>query len=682
MFAPPFRDPFNYNFDPLVPTELDLVGAAMHSRFVAEGKPGVTMRSGSSYSTWWNGGLRTTVYFHNMIGLLTETIGNPTPMRIPLVPANQLPRADLPAPIAPQEWHFRQSIDYSLTANWAVMDLASRYRETLLYNIWRMGQNSIDRGERDSWTITGRDIERLQQASADQKAADTGQRPAGVAPRPDRDSPTVEASLFESVLHNPGHRDARGYVLSAGQADFPTATKFVNALRHVGVTVERATKDFTVNGKTYPEGSYVVPSAQAFRPHVLDMFEAQDHPNDFAYPGGPPKRPYDNAGYTLAMQMGVQYDRMLDAYECSCERITGLASPMSRTIANTGGAAGFILTPAQNDAFTAVNHALSGGASVVRLTAPLSANGRTYSAGSFYVSGGSAAQALERDARQLGIRVEGVSVRAPANAERVVIPRIALWDTYGGSMPAGHTRWLLEQYGYPYTVVYTSQLDSMNLRAKFDVLVLVDGAIPAPGGRWGGSETGPRFIPPDEFKPMVGRITLEKTVPRLKQFLTDGGRVITIGSSTQLAYMLGLPVSNALVERTPTGGERVLSADKLYVPGSILRVAVDSTAAVAAGAQGHMDVFFDNSPVFRLNPDAATKGVRPIAWFDSEEPLRSGWAWGQNYLAGGVTMAQAQVGKGTLYLFGPEILFRGQPHGTFKFFFNSLVNQSPAQPVF
>ena len=116
MFAPPFRDPFNYNFDPLIPVGIDLVGASMHSRFEAEGKPGVTMRSGSSYSTWWNGGLRTTVYFHNQIGLLTETIGNPTPMTIPFIPEQQLPRGDLPYPIAPQPWHFRQSIEYSLTA--------------------------------------------------------------------------------------------------------------------------------------------------------------------------------------------------------------------------------------------------------------------------------------------------------------------------------------------------------------------------------------------------------------------------------------------------------------------------------------------------------------------------------------------------------------------------------------
>jgi hypothetical protein len=190
----------------------------------------------------------------------------------------------------------------------------------------------------------------------------------------------------------------------------------------------------------------------------------------------------------------------------------------------------------------------------------------------------------------------------------------------------------------------------------------------------GGGFGGQRVPPPAEFQHMVGRITADRTVPQLKRFLEDGGEIVTIGSSTQLAYMLDLPVSNALVERTPTGGERVLSAEKFYVPGSILRVAVDSTATVASGAQSHVDMFFDNSPVFRLHPDAANRGVRAIAWFDSETPLRSGWAWGQNYLDGGVAIAEARVGRGKLYLFGPEILFRAQPHGTFKFFFNSLLD--------
>ena len=85
IFSPPFRDPFNYNFDPMIVMGLDMVGAAMHQRFLQEGKPGFTMRSGSSYSTWWNGGLRTTAYFQNIIGILTEIVGNPTPDQIPMM---------------------------------------------------------------------------------------------------------------------------------------------------------------------------------------------------------------------------------------------------------------------------------------------------------------------------------------------------------------------------------------------------------------------------------------------------------------------------------------------------------------------------------------------------------------------------------------------------------------------
>ena len=98
MAAPPYRDPANYWFHPAIITGLDLVGAALNHRFVLENKPGLTFRAGSNYSTWWNGGLRTTAYFHNMIGILTETIGNPTPMRVSLVPDRQLRSAGLPLP--------------------------------------------------------------------------------------------------------------------------------------------------------------------------------------------------------------------------------------------------------------------------------------------------------------------------------------------------------------------------------------------------------------------------------------------------------------------------------------------------------------------------------------------------------------------------------------------------------
>jgi hypothetical protein len=685
MFAPPFRDPFNYNFDPLIPVQLDLVAASMHSRFESEGKPGVTMRTGATYSTWWNGGLRTTPYYHNMIGLLTETIGSPTPQTIPFIPEQQLPRADLPYPIAPQRWHFRQSIEYSLTANRAVLDIASRQRENLLYNFYRMGRNSIERGSRDSWTVTPSDIEAVKAAIAkDRGTAASGEsRAAGAGPGGGAVGDPifqfgrgVDPKYFTSVLRNPAARDARGYIVPSDQPDFLTATKFVNTLRHAGVTVHRATAPFTVAGKSYPQGSYVVKSAQAFRPMVLDMFEPQDHPNDFAYPGGPPKRPYDNAGYTLAFQMGVKFDRILDGFDGPFEEVRGLATPPAGTVTDVANARGYLVSRAVNDAFIAVNRALKANAGVFQLRSPLTVNGRTHPAGTFYIEGSAATRSMLLDvARSAGLSAVGTAAAPPGDAMRLRPVRIALWDQYGGSMPSGHTRWLLEQFEFPFEIVYPRTLDAGNLASRYDVILLPSGAVPERDGQTGRRGVGGQMDTltiPAEYRERLGAVTVARTIPQLRQFLEAGGTVIAVGSSANLGFHLGLPLASALVERTAAGADRELSADRFYVPGSVLRAQVDTTRPVSFGMPREVDVFYDNSPAFRLGADAAAKGVRPLAWFPNASPLRSGWAWGQSYLDGAVEAVEAPVGKGTLFLFAPEITFRGQPHGTFKWLFNGI----------
>jgi hypothetical protein len=689
MFAPPFRDPFNFNFDPLVPIGIDTVGAAMATRFAVEGKPGVTSRRGSSYSTWWNGGLRTTVYFHNMIGLLTETIGNPTPISIPFLPAKQLPDSNLYYPIEPQQtWRFRQSIDYSVTANYAVFDVVSRNRDVFLFNIYQMGKNSIERGSRDSWTATPRRIIGAQASLAPQGGrgaapAGRGTAPAADAPGGDeapaggraggRGAATIEQ--FRTLLRDPGARDPRGFILPADQPDFPTATKFVNALLKTGITVHRATAPFAVAGKNYPAGSYVVKSAQAFRPHVLDMFEPQDHPDDIPYPGGPPTRPYDNAGWTLAYQMGVRFDRVLDGFDGPFEKVSGLQKPAPGKVTDSGGGAGFLMSHAPNDAFTAINRLLAAGEDVSWMT-----NGAQQ--GAFFIASKPSTRAvLGKLSAELGLNFDAAGARPAGDAIRLRKVRIALADQYGGSMPSGWTRFLLEQFEFPFEVVYPKGLDAGNLSSRFDVIIFPSGVGPAAaGGRGGGGGGGGRgggggndTNIPAEYQPMLGSYTPAQTGPHLKKFLEDGGTILAVGrSAPSLAQLFGLPVDSHLVERSPDGTVRPVPSEKYYVPGSILRIAVDNTAPIAHGLGDHVDVLFDNSPVFSLGPQAILRGVRPVAWFDSAAPLRSGWAYGQGYLNGGVQVVEAAVGKGRLFLFAPEITFRAQPHGTFKFLFNGI----------
>lgn len=647
MFAPPFRDPFNYNYHPLVPLSIEAVGTAMHSRFVREGKGGTTMRSGASYSTWWNGGLRTTPYFHNQIGLLTETIGNPTPMEIPLILNRQLPKNDIPMPVEPQTWHFRQSVDYSVTANRAVLNYASRNRVDLLYNIYVMGRDNIAKGQTDTWRTDPNVIQAADQAARDRG----GQQRRGI--------PT---EIFDEVFRDPELRDPRGYIIPADQADFPTATKFVNTLIKNGITVHRATADFSVGGTSYDAGSYVVKTGQAFRPFVLDMFEPQVHPNDFAYPGGPPVSPYDNTGWTVAFQMGVDFDRILDGFEGPFERIEGFATPSGGAVTGGRNPNGYLFSAETNDSFLAMNRLLSIGAQVYRLP-----NGSgNWGPGTFYVaSSGDVRNQVSDMASELGLQFEGTSRRPGSDAIAMKKARVGLWDRYGGSMPSGWARWVLEQFEFDYQLVFPKRLDAGDLAEDFDVLVFVNGAIPSgSGGGFGGFNRSEDSVP-EEYRDRLGSVTVDDTVPQLKEFLEAGGDIVTIGHSTALGRHLGLPMENWLVDHENVG----LSRDDYFVPGSIVKISIDNTQPVAWGLPSRLDVHFNNSPVFELGD-----GLTRLGWFTDREPLRSGWAWGQHYLNGGSTMAQTEVGEGTLYLFGPEIIRRGQPHGTFKLLFNGIAH--------
>lgn len=662
LFVGPFRDPFNYNLDPLSLLELDLVGSAVQTRLAEEGKRGVTTRSVKQYSTWASGGLRPTTYFHNVIGELTETIGNPTPEKIPLEPDLQLPHNDDPFPVPPTDtWHFKQSIDYSISSGYAILSLAAKMREDFLFNIYRMGKNSIERGSQDSWTISPQRIDALKAAATKDSAVSNGEIPT---------------KLYQQVLQDPAFRDPRGYILPSDQPDFLTATKFVSILQKAGVEVDRATTSFAIGNKTYPAGSYIVKSAQALRPYLRDMFEAQDHPTTFPGPNQPPDEEYDAAGYTLAFQMGIKFDRILDDFHGPFERLNTLVTPPRGRVnqAPTGG--GYLLSHEVNDSFIAVNRLLAHNQDIYWIQSAFQANGKSYPAGTMFIpSKPTTFTLLERLAVEKGLSFETVST-APAGASMQLRPvRIGLWDQYGGSMPSGWIRWILEQYEFPFEVVYPKRLDAGHLADQFDVLIFPSGAIPSgviPAKGGDHAQPDPATIPM-EYRDWLGVVTIEHTVPELKKFVEQGGTLLAIGSSTAIGYDLKLPIADALVEGTPA---RPLPPLKFYVPPSIFELRVDTTNPVGFGIGQTVDAVFDSSPAFRLLPEAAAERVRRVAWYDSPTSLRSGEAWGQQYLKQAAAIVEAPLGNGRVLLFGPEITWRAEPQGTFKFLFNGIYSGS------
>lgn len=655
VFIPPFRDPFNYNFDPLVMTTTTEVGTVMHSRLISEGKAGSGMDSAANYSTWHNGMYRSTPYFHNAVGILTEIIGGPVPEQIPLLPDVQLASNDKPMPISPRLWHMRDSVEYQWTMNRAVIDYASRNKERLLFNIWRMGMNGIERGQRDSWRMTPTMVDAMKAAATETTRG------------------AVDPALLDSVVRTADNREPRAFVIRPDdQRDLPASVAFLNTLIRNGVDVEVADKPFTADGVRYPAGSYIVRTAQAYRPHVMDMFTAQDHPHNTEYPGGPPKLPYDMAGYTLALQMGVNFDAITGEFAATGVRAEDdLLAPAGRVIGS--GRAGYVIGHEANNSFILTNRLLAAGITPEWIGQSVRAGSETLQAGAIWVPASAEASRIVREAvGPLGIDAHAVSRRPAGEALALKPVRIGLVDRYGGVMSSGWTRWLLEQYEFPFEVVYPQALDQGDLNAKYDVLVFTDGTTPALNAAGyrrtsGGGQPSADSIPA-EYRDWLGDISADVTVPRLKAFAEKGGTVLTIGNANRLASLLGAPIEPALV-KTENGQVTTLTTSEFFLPGSILTATVEPSNPLAYGMGASSDVFFSNGQTFRLTGDNARSVVR----FDTDTPLRSGWAHHQERLKDTSAVVDIDMGEGKLFVYGAEVIQRAQPHGTFRLFFNGLL---------
>ena len=611
VWSSPQRDPYNYNLDPLLILGLQALGTHMHQRLAAEGKPGATMASGGAYDGWWNGGIRNTGNFHNIIAILTETIGSPTPMRIPLVIERQIPNRDLPYPIAPQEWRFKQSIDYSISFNRAVIDYAARNREHLLFNIYAMGQRAIERGSQD-----------YVDAVADAAARWSPKRWAAAARR---HAASATRRALGRAAEAGAPRSARRTSFRRTSPTSSTAIKFINALREVNVTVHRATaRRSPSRGKTYPAGSFVVMTAQAFRPHVLDMFEPQDHPNVIPYPGAPPTRAVRQRRMDARVSDGRAVRPRARAVLGTVRARHRLERRAAARPRDDGRSGGWRVSDRPQG-----ERRVSRGEPPAR---PGRARHRRRRMRSSSAPRPRPPRSCRRSRPISASTPRGSRASTPA-AQAVRTPRIGLWDQYGGSMESGWTRWILEQFEFPFDArlrAAARRRQSERDVRRADLPERRDSGGPRRRTRRARRRTRRRRQNRSRRSrgvPVAGRTRdrRDARIPQLRQFIEAGGTVIAIGDSAMnLAAALKLPVEDHLVENGAP-----LPRAKYFVPGSVLAGKVDITQPIAAGMSARTDFFFDNSPVFKLGPGAAAAGVRAIATFDSPAPLRSGWAWGQ-----------------------------------------------------
>ncbi|MFK7739052.1 MAG: M14 family metallopeptidase [Planctomycetota bacterium] len=673
IYTPPFRDPFNYRIDPLVVRGIEIVSAHMNHRFALEDKPGVISRSGASYSAWWNGGLRSTTYFHNMIGILTESFGHPAPTPIEQPRSRRLPYHDYPQPVGAQLWHARQTIEYLQTANFAILDYAARCKDSLVGGMHAMAMRAIEAGRRDHWTVTPKMLR-----EADKREND-------------------------SVFVDPAWRDPRAYVLPSNQPNFSGAVRLARSLWHGGIDILRATEAFPAAGREMPAGSLVMLCDQPYRAHLLDMLEPQWHPDDLR--DGKPVPPYDAAGWTLSMQMDVDVVRSFEELRGPFEPLTSIpeVSPKPLPVASRY----WTIDARDLCSIRAVNRLLAADCVVEHVGAadPSEESGDGWA--DFYrvPVAPASSTVLAKAVRELGVRVEigdlddrAVSP-APGSIQRIERVRVGLFDVFGGHMATGWDRWLLDQFEFPVEAVYGERIEQGNLREDFDVLIFhtgMPGARDLDRARSRGvlgqladlREALPPFEDWSDLEARAVRVTGEKGLPALRRFVADGGTLLALGREVgkavrhfQLPVKVGTHVasdassdasSDAVSEGEEAPEERRTTRDEYYIPGSLVGLDVARRQPLTRGCPADLAaMMYRTATVLEVEGDG--ENVAAVATYSSRDTLRSGWAIGLQYLKGKAAVVSAKVGEGRVILYGIDATYRGQSLGTARMFFQGIL---------
>ena len=623
IWLPPFAEPIATHAPYLLSREVNMIGMAIAKRLEQEGKVGAT-HMGTGYDAWYPGYIDYTPMFKNIAAFWTETQGTgPAPRTSPpeqIQPAMRRPQSLYASPWPGGTWRMRDAVEYMTTASLATIEYASKYKPSLLYNRYQAGRDQIRRGR-------------------------------------------TEAPF--------------AYVVPQQQRDPVSAVEMLRRLAFAGVGVWQLTGAATIGGEEFAEGTWIVPTDQEFAALARQVLDVQSYPEIRDSPSGPLDQPYDAAGWTLPMSMGVRTvavaeplsdpirSRMrrlgttadttaVTAYNTDIpgsndaapfDSVPGIGfdtDPIARAIVPpagrlTGTGPALSVNPAHNNAFKAINRARNAGAGVRQVDAR-------------YVITGLAPAMQQRLVGDFALQAE----RVPAPAGTATRPvRLALLQNNAG-MDEGWTRWVLGAYGFEFARIPPADLAAGGLRERIDVLILTDDArVLEGGGRGRGAGAA---APPQQAETNAARVRA------LDEFVRAGGTLVCLNSSSTFAIdQLKLPVKNVLAG---------VNRQTFFAGRSLMNVRV-AAHPVMAGMPEHAFVMFNNSPVF--DTIEGFSGAVLARYPETESPLASGFLLGEKLMQGKAAAIDVALGQGHVVLFGFSPQWRGQPFGTFRMLFNAAL---------
>jgi Zinc carboxypeptidase len=629
IFVMPATDPINANVHPLIYRWNGILGQSQAAALEAAGKEGIIYNS--TYTNFWEGAMAWSGWWHNQIGLLTEVASArvAAPMdQVRAVPGRPVPAAapgggrgemrfdngPIPAPtdITPRTEYPRPWMG----GRWTLRDIV----DYELIATMALLETAADRRE----TIVRQIYEVNRQTVEDGKKS-------------------IPSAILVPVEH---------------QQDAREAAHLVEKLNMGGVEIYRADAAFEADGKSYGAGTFVIPMTQVFARYAKDMLEKQTYPEVRRSATSAPEPPYDVTAWSLGMLLGVDTIFVKNALpSMKMAKVDGLPK-MAGSVTGAGTRFGFDYKGA--DSAIAINRLLKDGAHV------------SFDGPSHVAVTGVARGKIETIAKDFGLTVKGSDQGRSKDQARTRdqeqgirdqafhAPRVAMYQPWtGGNMDEGWTRWVLEQYEFNLTSIHNADIRAGKLRQKFDTIIIAD---QDPRGIMEGFDASQ--IRP-EYRGGLGEAGLDQ----LKQFVADGGTLITMGNACDLAIeKLPIPVRNL---------KKGLTRDQHFAPGAILKLEVDTQHPIGYGVAADTFGFYINSPFFQLTEGFNSQRSSVVARYPNTGVIASGWLKGEDLMAGRAAVVSIDMNPGRVVLFGLRPQHRAQTHATFPMLFNALYLSAP-----
>ncbi|UCD43919.1 MAG: hypothetical protein JSV27_07140 [Candidatus Bathyarchaeota archaeon] len=601
LFVPPFTDPIDPNIDPVLQSQIAFLGTSMLNELVTEGKKGVWCSAG--YDLWTPA--RHYQCYHGGVRVLSEaaSVEIATPIEVErseiksrrgLNPLVQ--RWNNPHPWTGGSWTLGDIVSYEYSAALSLLRNAARYRDCWLSGSLEYYKRALD----------------------------------------PKSGPYA-------------------YVFPPSQKDPGTAAVLLNTLIFGDVRVHVAKEAFQADGVEYPEETLVVLITQPYGRFAKTMLETQTYPDLRDDTSQPPKRPYDVTAHTMPLTMHVDAYEVMEPFEAELEPVEEVKVRSGRVV--DGDKLFLVFTPEWNASYKIANRFMAAGVNVYRSCDSLQLGDFTFPAGAFVVEGTSPAdEIVKKAAEELGLSFYGIDA-LPDVAYKIRAPRIGVYRAWSSAADEGWTRFVLENFEFPFKSLSPQDVRQGGLAERFDVVVfpeynrsfIVDGM----------ESTEQTYTRKEKYPPKYRAGLGSQGVGEVLKFLGAGGLVVTVNGSCDFAIKdLSAPAVNLLDGRPPS---------ELYIPGSILRAVFDNTHPVGYGLSREEGVFFKGGPVFEV------KQGESVATYPEASSLLSGWILGEEHLLGKTAVADLPMGEGRAVLIGFPPIFRSQTHGTFKVLFNALL---------